>query len=50
LSLSLESKSAFILQDFLWYPEVNGSMRQHIKSWTEVCLKKNEFSKISNWL
>lgn len=30
----------FLFQDFLWHPEVNGSMKQCIKVWTEVCIWK----------
>ncbi|XP_050797660.1 N-acetylneuraminate 9-O-acetyltransferase isoform X1 [Gopherus flavomarginatus] len=35
-----EDKSASIKVDFLWYPEVNGSMKQRIKSWTEGSIAK----------
>nr|XP_013796751.1 PREDICTED: CAS1 domain-containing protein 1 isoform X5 [Apteryx mantelli mantelli] len=39
-NIPFEDKSASIKVDFLWYPEVNGSMRQHIKSWTEAAMAK----------
>uniref|UniRef100_A0A8C4YFR1 CAS1 domain containing 1 n=1 Tax=Gopherus evgoodei TaxID=1825980 RepID=A0A8C4YFR1_9SAUR len=35
-----EDTSASIKVDFLWYPEVNGSMKQRIKSWTEGSIAK----------
>uniref|UniRef100_U3J2W4 CAS1 domain containing 1 n=1 Tax=Anas platyrhynchos platyrhynchos TaxID=8840 RepID=U3J2W4_ANAPP len=39
-NIPFEDKSASIKVDFLWYPEVNGSMRQRIKSWTEGSVAK----------
>uniref|UniRef100_A0A452IHJ4 Uncharacterized protein n=1 Tax=Gopherus agassizii TaxID=38772 RepID=A0A452IHJ4_9SAUR len=35
-----EDTSASTKVDFLWYPEVNGSMKQRIKSWTEGSIAK----------
>ncbi|KAL7976638.1 hypothetical protein Chor_008587, partial [Crotalus horridus] len=34
-NIPFEDKSSSLKVDFLWYPEVNGSMKQCIKSWTE---------------
>ncbi|KAF7252267.1 N-acetylneuraminate 9-O-acetyltransferase [Varanus komodoensis] len=34
-NIPFEDKSSSLKVDFLWYPEVNGSMKQRIKSWTE---------------
>ncbi|XP_074840823.1 N-acetylneuraminate (7)9-O-acetyltransferase isoform X1 [Carettochelys insculpta] len=39
-NILFEDKSASIKVDFLWYPEVNGSMKQCIKSWTEDSIAK----------
>uniref|UniRef100_A0A8C3IJH0 CAS1 domain containing 1 n=1 Tax=Chrysemys picta bellii TaxID=8478 RepID=A0A8C3IJH0_CHRPI len=39
-NILFEDKSASIKVDFLWYPEVNGSMKQRIKSWTEGSIAK----------
>uniref|UniRef100_A0A8C2TGU8 N-acetylneuraminate (7)9-O-acetyltransferase n=1 Tax=Coturnix japonica TaxID=93934 RepID=A0A8C2TGU8_COTJA len=39
-NIPFEDKSASVKVDFLWYPEVNGSMRQRIKSWTEGSVAK----------
>ncbi|XP_042744715.1 N-acetylneuraminate 9-O-acetyltransferase isoform X3 [Lagopus leucura] len=39
-NIPFEDKFASIKVDFLWYPEVNGSMRQRIKSWTEGSVAK----------
>lgn len=39
-NILFEDKSASIKVDFLWYPEVNGSMKQCIKSWTEGSIGK----------
>ncbi|XP_054130165.1 N-acetylneuraminate 9-O-acetyltransferase [Melozone crissalis] len=39
-NIPFEDKSASIKVDFLWYPEVNGSMRQRIKSWAEGSVAK----------
>ncbi|XP_054847950.1 N-acetylneuraminate 9-O-acetyltransferase [Eublepharis macularius] len=34
-NIPFEDKSSSLKVDFLWYPEVNGSMKQQIKLWTE---------------
>ncbi|KAL8165192.1 UNVERIFIED_CONTAM: N-acetylneuraminate 9-O-acetyltransferase [Gekko kuhli] len=34
-NIPFEDKTSSLKVDFLWYPEVNGSMKQRIKSWTE---------------
>ncbi|XP_037746594.1 N-acetylneuraminate 9-O-acetyltransferase isoform X2 [Chelonia mydas] len=39
-NILFEDKSASIKVDFLWYPEVNGSMKQCIKSWAEGSIAK----------
>ncbi|XP_013912964.1 PREDICTED: CAS1 domain-containing protein 1 isoform X5 [Thamnophis sirtalis] len=34
-NIPFEDKSSSLKVDFLWYPEVNGSMKQSIKAWIE---------------
>ncbi|XP_052494605.1 N-acetylneuraminate 9-O-acetyltransferase isoform X2 [Budorcas taxicolor] len=39
-NIPFEDKSASVKVDFLWHPEVNGSMKQCIKVWTEDSVTK----------
>ncbi|KAM9163338.1 N-acetylneuraminate (7)9-O-acetyltransferase isoform 2-T2 [Pangshura tecta] len=39
-NILFEDKSTSVKVDFLWYPEVNGSMKQRIKSWNEGSIAK----------
>ncbi|XP_057634038.1 N-acetylneuraminate 9-O-acetyltransferase isoform X1 [Chionomys nivalis] len=39
-SIPFEDKTASLKVDFLWHPEVNGSMKQCIKVWTEDSVAK----------
>uniref|UniRef100_A0A670Y7C4 N-acetylneuraminate (7)9-O-acetyltransferase n=1 Tax=Pseudonaja textilis TaxID=8673 RepID=A0A670Y7C4_PSETE len=38
-NIPFEDKSSSLKVDFLWYPEVNGSMKQCIKAWIEWSIK-----------
>ena len=38
-NIPFEDKAASVKVDFLWHPEVNGSMKQCIKVWTEWSIK-----------
>ncbi|EAW76793.1 CAS1 domain containing 1, isoform CRA_e, partial [Homo sapiens] len=38
-NIPFEDKTASVKVDFLWHPEVNGSMKQCIKVWTEWSIK-----------
>lgn len=39
-NIPFEDKTASVKVDFLWHPEVNGSMKQCIKVWTEDSIAK----------
>ena len=49
-NIPFEDKIASVKVDFLWHPEVNGSMKQCIKVWTEAMIHVNTFSQVADFL